>query len=153
MFSAMAPRLFQYFKVLITLMALPAIWITYVRVVRPVVFASASIEVQRMESPDHEVQVVLVESNPGALEPPAYEVYLTKTGSKELGNTVLGAIGKNDLKFRWISARLLEISYSEACLVSFRNHWENTVVPYGGDYDVEIRLKPPEDDVPHPFCA
>jgi hypothetical protein len=46
------------------------------------------------------VQVVLVESNPGALEPPAYEVYLTKTGSKELGNTVLGAIGKNDLKFR-----------------------------------------------------
>jgi hypothetical protein len=57
MFSAMAPRLFLYFKVLITLMALPAIWITYVRVVRPVVFASASIEVQRMESPDQECKL------------------------------------------------------------------------------------------------
>jgi hypothetical protein len=124
-------RPFLRFKVLITLIALPAIWIMYLRIVRPLVFASASIEVQRMESPDHEVQVVVVESNPGALEPPAYNVYLTKPGSKELGNSVLGAIGKNDLKFRWISTRLLEISYSEACIVSFRNHWEDTVVPYG----------------------
>ena len=152
----MAPvtkRLFRYFRVLITLIALPAIWVTYLHLVRPLVFASTSNEVERVESPDHEVEAVVVESNPGALEPFAYDVYLTKLGSKELGNSVLGAIGKNDLKFRSISARLLEISYSDACIVSFRNHWENTVFPYGGDYDVEIRLKPPQDAVPRPFCA
>jgi hypothetical protein len=146
-------RTFRYFRILITLIALPAIWLTYLHVVRPLVFASTAIEVQRTESPDHEVQVVVVESNPGALEPPSYDVYLTKPGSKELGNSILGAMGRNDLKFRWISARLLEISYSDACIVSFRNHWENTVPPYGGDYDVEIRLRPPQDEVPRPFCA
>ena len=111
-------------------------------------------EIQRVESPDHEVEVVVVESNPGALEPFTYDVYLTKPGSKKLGNSVLGAIGKNDLNFSWISPRLLEISYSDACIVSFRNHWENTVSPYvGGEYDVEIRLKPPQDAIPRPFCA
>jgi hypothetical protein len=121
-------------------LTLPAIWLTYFYVVRPLIalgaalaFASTSTEIQRMRSPDHQVEVVVVESRPGlALEP---------------------QIGKNDLKFRWISSRLLEISYSDACIVSFRNHWEKTVPPYGGDYDVEIRLRPPQDGVPRPFCA
>jgi len=148
-----AKRIFWYLRVLITLIALPAIWITYLHVVRPLVLASTSTEVERVESPDHIVEAVVVEGNAGALEPPTYDVYLTKPGSKEFGNSVLGAIGKNDLKLRWISARLLEISYSDACIVSFRNHWENTVSPNGGDYDIEIRLKPPQDEVPHPFCA
>jgi hypothetical protein len=138
---------------LITVIALPTIWITYLAVVRPLVFASTASEIERVESPDQEVEVVVTESNPGALEPFAYDVYLTKPRSKNLGNSVLTAIGKNDLKFRWIAPRLLEISYSDACIVSFRNHWENTVPPYGGDYDVEIRLKPPQDAVPRPFCA
>lgn len=142
-------------------LTLPAIWLTYFYVVRPLIalgaalaLASTSTEIQRMGSPDHQVEVVVVESRPGlALEPPAYDVYLTKPGSTRLGNSIVGAIGKNDLKFRWISSRLLEISYSDACIVSFRNHWENTVPPYGGDYDVEIRLRPPQDAVPRPFCA
>jgi len=143
----------RYFKVLITLIALPVIWFAYLHVGRALVFASISTEVERVESPDHEVEVVVVESNPGALEPFAYDVYLTKLGSKKLGNSVLKTIGKNDLKIRWISPRLLEISYSDACIVSFRNHWENTVWPYGGDYDVEIRLRPPDDAAPRPPCG
>jgi len=151
--DATTKGMFRYLRGAIILITFLAIWMTYRHVVRPVVFASTSVEVQRAESPDHEVEVVVVESNPGALEPPAYEVYLTKRGSKKLGNSVLGAIGKNDLKFRWISTRLLEISYSDACIVSFRNHWEDTVSPWNGDYDVEIRLKPPQDALPHPFCA
>jgi hypothetical protein len=114
---------------------------------------STSTEIERIESPDHEVEVVVVESDVGATEPLTYDVYLTKPGSEKLGNSVLGAIGKNDLKFRWISPRLLEISYSDACIVSFRNHWANTVFPYGGDYDVEIRLNPPHDATPRPFCS
>jgi hypothetical protein len=146
-------RIPRYFRFLITLFALPAIWFAYLRLARPLLFASTSTEIERMESPDHEVEAVVVESNPGALEPFAYYVYLTKPGSRKLGNAVLGAIGKNDPKFRWISPRLLEISYSDACIVSFRNHWENTIPPYGGDYDVEIRLNPPHDTTPRPFCS
>jgi len=151
--TEVAKHIFRYFRILITLIALPVIWFAYLHVGRPLVFASTSTEVKRVESPDHEVEVVVVESNPGALEPFAYGVYLTKPGSKTLGNSVLGAIGKNDLNFRWVSPRLLEISYSDACIVSFRNHWENTVLPYGSAYDVEIRLKPPQDAIPHSPCA
>jgi hypothetical protein len=142
-----------YLRVVIILIALPATWLAYLYAVRPFAIASTSTEVERVESPGHELEVVVVESNHSALEPPAFDVYLTKPGSNRLGKSVLGTIGKNDLKFRWISARLLEISYSDACIVSFRNHWENTVLPSGGDYDVEIRLKPPQDGVPRPFCA
>jgi hypothetical protein len=116
---------FRYFKILIILIALPAIWFTYVYVVRPRVFASSGTEVERLESPDHEVQAVVIETNPGALEPFYYAVHLAKIGSKSFGNPVLDAFGKNDLKLRWISARLLEISYSDACIGSFHNHWES----------------------------
>jgi hypothetical protein len=144
-------RIARYSRFVITLIALPAIWFACRHVVRPLV--STSTEIERIESPDHEVEVVVVESDVGATEPLTYDVYLTKPGSEKLGNSVLGAIGKNDLKFRWISPRLLEISYSDACIVSFRNHWANTVFPYGGDYDVEIRLNPPHDATPRPFCS
>ena len=140
-------------RCLIAVVAAVAIWWIYLHRVRPLVFPSNSTEVRRVQSPDQQVEVVVVKSNPGALEPFAYEVYLTKPGSTDLGNSILVAIGKNDLEFRWIAPRLLEISYSAACITSFRNHWENTIPPYGGDYDVEIRLKAPQDAAPRPFCS
>src|SRR6266404_1930858 len=114
--SQLAKRIFRYFRILITLIALPAIWLTYLHLVRPRLFASIGTEVQRLESPDQEVQAVVMETNPGALEPFYYTVYLAKVGSRRLGNPVLDAFGKNDLKLRWISPRLLEISYTDACI-------------------------------------
>jgi len=150
--TEVAKRIFRYFRVLTTLIALPAIWFTYLHVVRPLVFASIGTEVERLESPDHELQAVVMETNPGALEPFDYKVYLAKLGSKNLGNPVLDAFGKNDLKLRWISPRLLEISYSDACIGSFHNHWESMELQ-NGNYDVEIRLNPPEDSRPRLPCA
>lgn len=93
-----------------------------------------------------------METNPGALEPFDYKVYLAKFGSRSLGNPVLDAFGKNDLKLKWISPNLLEISYLDACIGSFHNHWGSMELQ-NGNYDVEIRLKPPQDSVPHLPCA
>jgi hypothetical protein len=104
-------------------------------------------EIQRVESPDHEVEVVVVESNPGATEPYGYAVYLVRHGSRDLGKPVLDASGSAP-KLNWISPRLLEISYSDICIGAFQNHW-NSMELQNGLYDVEIRLKPPEDVTPH----
>ena len=151
-------RRIPYFRILLAAIALLFIWFTYLHVVRPLftwigseVDTSIGSEIERVESPDH-VQAVVIERNPGALEPYAYDVYLAKLGSKNLGNPVLVAFGKNDLKLRWVSPKLLEISYSDACIASFHNHWGSMELQ-NGFYDVEIRLKPPDDATPRQPCA
>jgi hypothetical protein len=149
-----APRRFPYFRVLVAAVALPMSCFVYLYVVRPLVFfvglsayATVTQELDHLESPDGEVVAIVVQSNPGATEPYGYTVYLVRHGSHDLGRPVLDASGSAP-KLKWISPRLLEISYSDMCIGSFQNHW-NSMELQNGLYDVEIRLKPPEDATPH----
>jgi hypothetical protein len=143
-----------YFRVLVAAVALPMSWFVYFYVVRPVVliaglsaYSAATQELEHLESSDGEVVAIVVQSNPGATEPYGYTVYLVRHGSRDLGKPVLDASGSAP-KLNWISPRLLAISYSDMCIGAFRNHWNSTELQ-NGLYDVEIRLKPPEDATPH----
>jgi len=143
-----------YFRVLVVAIALPMTWFVYFYLVRPLVFvaglsaySAATQELEHLESPDREVVAIVVQSNPGATEPYGYTVYLVRKGSRDLGKPVLDASGSAP-KLNWTSPRLLEISYSDMCIGAFQNHW-NSMELQNGLYDVEIRLKPPEDATPH----
>jgi hypothetical protein len=145
---------FPYFRVLVAAAALPMSWFVYFYVVRPLVliaglsaYSAETQELEHLESPDGEVVAIVVQTNPGATEAYGYTVYLVKHGSRDLGRPVLDGSGSGP-KLKWISPRLLEISYSDMCIGAFQNHW-NSMELQNGLYDVEIRLKPPEDATPH----
>jgi hypothetical protein len=148
-----AKRRLLYFRVLGAAIVLPVSWFAYLYIVRPLVlvtgvfaYPAVTQEMGHLESPDREVAAVVMQSNPGATEPYYYTVYLIRLGSRDLGKPVLDASG-SDPKLRWIAPRLLEISYSDMCIGAFQNHW-NSMELQNGLYDVEIRLKPPNDATP-----
>ena len=147
-------RRFPYFKVLIVVIALPTLWYVYLYVVRPLIVVIAILihragteELERLESPDHAIVAVAVQSDAGATEPFGYDVYLAKNGSSNLGDRVFEASG-GAIKLKWVSSKLLEISYTDDCIGFFHNHWSTQKLE-AGHYDVEIRLKPPEDSKHH----
>jgi hypothetical protein len=99
-------------------------------------------EIQRSGSPDRMLDAVMVRSQPGfSIEPDSYEIYLARSGSQTLGKPVLIATDLEGLKMHWAAPGLLELSYSSACITSFRNHWANTTFRNGSD-GIEIRLEP-----------
>lgn len=101
-------------------------------------------EVERSTSPDHLLDAVVVESQPGfSIETYSYRIYIARAKSRILGAPILEATNLEGLNVNWASPRLLDLSYSSACIATFRNHWSSINVGHG-NYDVEIRLKPPE---------
>lgn len=111
---------------------------------------TASVEAQRVSSPDSRLDAVVVKREPGfSIEPDTYRLYLTRAGSRALGDPFLEATNLEGLRVHWAEPKLLELSYSKACITAFRNQWSSTKVE-NGNYVVEIRLKPPEGGARHP---
>jgi hypothetical protein len=105
---------------------------------------TTAVEIQRSRSPDGLLDAVVVQSQPGfSIEPDSYRIYLARSGSDTLDNPVLVATDLEGLKMQWAAPHLLELSYSSACIASFRNHWANMAFR-NGDYYVEVRLESPE---------
>lgn len=148
-------RRFPFLRVSIGLIIAAAAVLTSIYVLPSLVFAvlmlshrSVLTEVRRVESPDHLLDSVVVQDQPGfSIEPDTYRVYVTPVGSKRLRNPVLEEDGAKNLKVTWLAPKLLEISYTDGCIDTFHNHWSSTDLQ-NGNYDVEIRLKIPGDATP-----
>jgi hypothetical protein len=132
-----------------------AVVLVLLYVVRPLTFALAISaqnptikELSRITSPDNRVDAILTEELSGfSIEPPGYSVFITKSGSREYGKPVLTGIHFEGAKLSWPTARLLTITYSDACIGAFRNHWLSKDLDQF-HYEVEIRLIPPSNESP-----
>jgi hypothetical protein len=114
-----------------------------------VVAGSKQHQLQQLESPDHVVAAVLVEVDPGlSIEPSFERLYLvqpTKSSNKQL--LLLEGFHFEGLAISWKAPGLVEIEYSSGCISKFVNH--ATLLIRGEPYNVEARLKGPEDNAAH----
>jgi hypothetical protein len=101
-------------------------------------------EITRLTSPDHVLDAVVVEINPGAFSSYLYEVHLVPKGGKTKTDpdyAIFRAIRADGLQVTWKRTHLLEITYNKAHIYHFRNLWYSKDVE-SGHYLAEVRLVP-----------
>jgi hypothetical protein len=104
-------------------------------------------ETQRVNSPDGQVEAVIIEGDAGATTSKETMIVIVASGGKidtkklTQSDTVFRASHLKNFKVDWKQAKLLEVQYDEARIDQFRNLWE---ISEGRDisYPVEIRLAP-----------
>ena len=146
---------FPYFRILIGLITASAVAFLLIYIVPSVIFlvlilshGSKVTEFQRAKSPDQLLDSVVMEIQPGfSIESHGYRVYITTAGSNHLENPVLEAENVKNLKVTWLAPKLLQISYTDGCIDTFRNHWSNGKVNNGLD-NVEVRIRLPDNATP-----
>ena len=101
-------------------------------------------ELQRLSSPDHVVDAVVVAKLVNATVATPYLVYIVPSGSKSLWRAVL--VGDDFVRFKlmWKAPRLLVIQFSKGEVLKFTNLWMDRKVQ-NFRYLVEIRLQPLEE--------
>lgn len=98
-------------------------------------------EIRRVKSPDSRHEAVIAEGSGGATTSTITSVYLVATGSridlKERDRSFFDADHMTGFDVKWMSDDLLEIHYSEARIMNFRNF------SYGdGRAVIEVQLHP-----------
>ena len=88
--------------------------------------STETIEISRVTSPDGLVDVVITRTDAGALESFYYDFYIVLKGSKQFKKPILEGYGLGDSKMHWAAPGLLTISYAQACINSFTNHWSES---------------------------
>jgi hypothetical protein len=117
----------------------------------PIVGAWQYQEVERVKSPDSQVEAVLVTGDAGATTSTATLVLIVTTGGQVATNTPLDsdAIFRADhlkgLKVFWKEEHLLVIQYDQARISSYNNLWD-VLDGRQYSYPVEIRLEPTSQD-------
>ena len=115
-------------------------------------------QLEQLESQDHFVQAVLVQTIPSfSIEPYGFHLYIERANARGItGKPVMEGIELRDLNLTWLAPKVLQISYSSGCIGLFRNNWlavNPDGHPYfdrdGHPYSIEVRLKPPSDIAPH----
>lgn len=82
-----------------------------------------------MKSPDRAIDAVLVRGNGGATTPFSYAVYIVpsglefdpKAGQFDHDRAVFGAVHPEGLELTWRDAAFLEIRYTKAMIVDYKN--------------------------------
>jgi hypothetical protein len=97
-------------------------------------------EIERLPSPGHRVEAILVERQKG-FSGAVYLVYIAPLGAHRLGDEVFLADSCQGLKIEWKNDKILDISYSKAIVYSYRNYWYSSDVD-DWRYRVEVRLRP-----------
>jgi hypothetical protein len=104
---------------------------------------NASIEYYRTESPDGEVDALLMQSNGGATTSFSYDLFIVPKGQTaqklSLDYSQFGADKVKDLKIAWIENRILQIDCKKARIFRFSNFWQSEGVQ-NYNYIVEIRI-------------
>jgi hypothetical protein len=102
-------------------------------------------EIQRIKSPDAELEVVLVQGDAGATTSTITYLYLARSGAKlredQRDRSIFAGDHLEDFAVEWVSRRELRIQYKAARISHFQNFW------YGEAADnrraiVEIKLFP-----------
>ena len=97
-------------------------------------------EILRVKSPESIVEVVLVRTNAGATVAFGYELFIVPTGTNpKPGTELFRADHVDNVKVRWLSAKLLQIEYDRARVFHFTNFWSSKDVDNFA-YIVELRL-------------
>jgi hypothetical protein len=97
-------------------------------------------EIERLPSPDHRVEAILVERQKG-FSGAVYLVYIAPLRAHRLSNEVFRADSCQGLKIEWKNDKVLDISYSKAIVYYYRNYWYSSDVDHWR-YRVEVRLRP-----------
>jgi len=102
-------------------------------------------EVARVASPDAKIEAVLTEGSAGATTSTVTSLYLVPKGGvvrkEDREKSVFDADHLKDFQIAWRESKLLDVQYSEARIMNFRNYWQANEVD-NFRYVVEIRLSP-----------
>src|SRR5262245_47077790 len=105
-------------------------------------FTTAIDELQRIPSPDHRFEAVLVRSNCGATCQLEYDVYIVPPGAKgQEPDQVFHVTSAEDLKLAWLDSNTLDISLRCGRIKAL----DNFFWPPNGPPVIEVRLKLPSD--------
>jgi hypothetical protein len=102
-------------------------------------------EVSRSKSPTEKVEAVVVSADGGATTSVVTSIYLTRAGKRVKADSDLVFASDHDkeLTLKWRDSTTLEIHYSEARILQFRNSWEG----------IEIRLLPSNQEYSLPMSV
>ncbi len=103
-------------------------------------------EIERIQSPDKKVEVVIVTSNGGATTSIAYHIYIVQAGKEYTkGFELLTADHVSKCIVAWKKDKLLTIKYKNARIFHFSNFWHSDKLD-NWKYVVELRLEPSTED-------
>lgn len=96
-------------------------------------------EIERIESPDGKVDAVLIVKNGGATTSLTYEVFIVPRGGvvRKKSLPVFIADKVINLRAKWLRAKLIEISYTDARIFKYKNFWQHRDVEQF-KYEVKI---------------
>jgi len=96
-------------------------------------------EMQRVRSPDDQVDAVLVRINGGATTALTWNLYLVPAGAKAEGRESFNAdrMSGDSLAVSWKAPGVLEIAYPSGTIHHFTNSWRTSRV---GDSTVQVEL-------------
>lgn len=99
--------------------------------------------IERLPSPDGMVDAVLVERPTAAIAADVYELYIVPhKGNPDKRDLILRGDLFSGTRLAWEQSRLLELYYTQAYIIGFKNYWQSPDVD-NLKYVVEIRLMPP----------
>jgi hypothetical protein len=98
--------------------------------------------IERLPSPDGMVDAVLVKRPTAAIAADVYELYIVPhKGNPDKRDLILRGDLFSGTRLAWEQSRLLELYYTQAYIIGFKNYWQSPDVD-SLEYVVEIRLMP-----------